>query len=138
MVNPKVREVEMPQSPESDFDFEEWALLAKTDPEAFEAKRKESIARLIAGASPASQTRLNGLQWRIDTERRLASTPLSSCIQIFNQMWKSVYGERGLQEALRGLEGHPLPEHPSAVVLRLDRRGADQDRNNLSYPSTHP
>ena len=38
----------MTQSPESDFDFEEWALLAKTDPAAFEAKRKEAIAQLIA------------------------------------------------------------------------------------------
>ena len=128
----------MTQSPKSDFDFEEWASLANADPLAFEAKRKETISRLIAEASPATQSRLHGLQWRIDTERRLAGSPLSSCIQIFNQMWKSVYGEGGLQEALRGLEGHPLPERPSAAVLRLDRRGADQARDDLSYPSTHP
>jgi hypothetical protein len=128
----------MQQPPETNFDFEEWALLAKTDPHAFEIKREEAIARLIAGASPRTQTRLRGLQWKIDTERRLASNPLSSCIQIFNQMWKSVYGERGLLDALHGLEGPPLPERPSAVILKLDHQDGDQVRNTIPHPSTHP
>ena len=126
----------MSQSPESDFDFEEWAALAKTDPQAFEAKRMEMIAGLIAGASPRMQTRLRGLQWRIDTERRLASNPLASCIHIFNQMWKSVYGEKGLLDALQGVDGRPFPENSPAAVVKFDRRRPDHKRNNLSFPST--
>lgn len=126
----------MTQSPGPDFDFEEWALLAKTDPQAFEAKRGEAIAHLIAGASPRMQTRLRGLQWRIDMDRRRASNPLSSCMQIFNQMWKSVYGERGLLDALQGIDCRPLPERPLAAVLQLDQRVAAQ-KDNLSYPYTH-
>jgi len=129
----------MHQSSDSAFDFEEWALLAKTDPQAFEAKREAEIARLIDKASPRSQTRLRGLQWRVDTERQRVSNPLSSCMRIFNLMWDSVYGERGLLEALHGLEGHaPLPERPPADVLKLQRRSSDQQHSKLSYPSTHP
>lgn len=116
----------MKQSPGSDFDFEEWALLAKTDPQAFEAKREEAIALFIAGASPRMQSRLRGLQWRVDMDRRRASNPLSSCMRIFNQMWKSVYDERGLLDALRGVDCTPLPERTPAVVLNLARRHTDQ------------
>lgn len=128
----------MHQSPDFAFDFEEWVLLAKADPRAFEAKREETIARLIAEASPRSQARLRGLQWKIDAERRRARNPLSACVRIFNQMWTSVYGERGLLDSLRSSEGDPLPERPRAVVLELQRKHPDQRHNKLSYPSTHP
>ena len=124
----------MHPSPDSAFDFEAWALLAKTDPQAFEAKREEEIARLIAKASPHTQARLRGLQWKIDIERRRASNPLSSCTRIFNQMWESVYGERGLLEALQGIEGPSAPERPAASVLEFTH----QRPNKHSVPSTHP
>jgi hypothetical protein len=125
-------------SSEADFDFETWASLAKNDPQAFEAKRAEVIAALIAGASPRMQARLRGLQWRIDTERRLASNPLASCIHIFNQMWTSVYGKNGLLDALQGSGGRPLPESSPAAVVKLDRRRPDHKRHHRSCPSTHP
>jgi len=123
----------MTQTTGSDFDFEEWALLAKTDPAAFEAKREEAIAQLIDGASPRMQTRLRGLQWRIDMDRRRSSNPLSSCMNIFNQMWTSVYGERGLLDALHGFDCGPLPERSPAEVLNLDRRHADRKDSHI-YP----
>jgi hypothetical protein len=126
----------MTQSPGSDFDFEEWALLAKTDPQAFESKREEVIARLISGASPRMQTRLRGLQWRIDMDRRLATNPLSSCMQIFNQMWSSVYAEGGLLDALHGKDCNPASGSASAAVLKLERRAAEH-KDDLSYPYTH-
>ena len=123
----------MTQSPGSDFDFEEWALLAKTDPQAFEARREEVIAQLISGASPRMQTRLRGMQWRINMDRRRASNPLSSCMQIFNQMWTSVYGDRGLLDALHGLDCNPPSEGTPAAVLKLERRDAGH-KDDLSYP----
>jgi hypothetical protein len=123
----------MTQTTGSDFDFEEWALLAKTDPAAFEAKREEAIAQLIDGASPRMQTRLRGLQWRIDMDRRRSSNPLSSCMNIFNQMWTSVYGERGLLDALHGFDCGPRPERSPAEVLNLDRRHADRKDSHI-YP----
>lgn len=126
----------MTQSPDSDFDFEEWAALAKSDPEAFEAKREQVIARFIEQASPHMQNRLRGLQWRIDTVRDRSTNPLSSCMKIFNQMWSSVYGERGLLDALNGVEHGPLPERSRADVVTLDRHCADH-KNGMSYPYTH-
>ena len=123
----------MTQSPGSDFDFEEWASLAKTDPQAFEAKREAAISQLIAGASPRMQTRLRGLQWRIDMDRSRASNPLSSCMQMFNKMWASVYGEGGLQDALNGVDCGPLPERTPAAVVKLERRQAAH-KDSLSYP----
>jgi len=122
----------MMQTGGSDFDFEEWASLAKTDPAAFEAKREEAIAQLIEGASPRMQTRLRGLQWRIDMDRRRSSNPLSSCMKIFNQMWTSVYGERGLLAALHGFDCGPLPERSPADVLSLMRRNADHKDSRTS------
>ena len=126
----------MTQSPDSDFDFEEWAALAKSDPEAFEAKREQAIARFIEQASPHMQNRLRGLQWRIDMDRDRSANPLSSCMKIFNQMWSSVYGESGLLDALNGVERGPLPERSHADVVSLDRHCADP-KNGISYPDTH-
>ena len=123
----------MTQSPESDFDFEEWALLAKTDPAAFEAKRKEAIAQLIAGATPRMQERLRGLQWRIDMDRSRASNPLASCMQMFNKMWASVYDKGGLQDALHGLDCRPVPENEGATVVKLERKRTARE-DILSYP----
>ncbi len=122
---------------DSAFDFEGWVLLAKTDPQAFEARRESEIARLIADAAPRMRSRLRGLQWKIDAERNLATNPLSSCVRIFNQMWDSVYGERGLLEALHGLEGKPLPECQPADVYELHHRNADQRRSKISFPAPH-
>ena len=124
----------MQQSPA--FDFEEWALLARTDPEAFEAKRGAEIARLIDGAAPGVQSRLRGLQWQIDAQRSRAKSPLTACVQIFNQMWDSVYGDRGLLEALRSVDGEPLPELTSGDVLEFLPKSADHQHDQISRPST--
>ncbi len=125
----------MTQSPGSDFDFEEWAELAKVDPQAFEAKREEVIAQLISKASPRVQTRLRGMQWRIDMDRRRAPNPLSSCMNIFNQMWASVYGERGLLDALHGRDCKLPSEQAPADVLSLEKRDAAR-KDDLPYPYT--
>ena len=123
----------MTQSPDSDFNFEEWAALAKSDPQAFEAKREEVIEQLISGASPRMQTRLRGLQWRIDMDRARASNPLASCMQMFNKMWASVYGEGGLQDALNGVDCRPLPERAPAAIVKLEKRLTARE-DSLSYP----
>jgi len=126
----------MQQLPDSAFDFEEWALLARTDPDAFEARREAEIARLIDRAGLETQARLRGLQWQIDLQRSRAKSPLSACVQIFNQMWDSVYGDRGLLEALRGIDGEPLPDLIPGDVLEFQPRKADGQHDPISRPST--
>lgn len=80
-----------------EFDWDAWSDLARSDPAAFEEKRKQAIADLIATMPEAHRQRLRGLQARIDLERRRSSSALGACIRISNLMWES-FAE--LQEAL--------------------------------------
>jgi len=73
-------------------DFDEWAALAKADPEAFEQRRKEAIEAFIASTPEEHQQRLRGVQFRVDMERARASNPLSATIRISNMMW-TAFGE---------------------------------------------
>ena len=82
------------------FNFDEWATLAKTDPTAFAHRRADVIEAVIASAPLERQQQLRRLQWRIDMERQRCSNPMHACIHLFNKMWGSVYGERGLLNAL--------------------------------------
>ncbi|MBI2779584.1 MAG: DUF3135 domain-containing protein [Gammaproteobacteria bacterium] len=86
--------------PSSSFDFDEWMTLAKTDPEAFAVRRREAIESVLASAPEERQQRLRGLQWSIDMELQKCSNPMQGCMRLFNRMWDSVYGEKGLLNAL--------------------------------------
>ncbi len=83
-----------------EFDFEAWMELYKKDPENFEKNRKELIQGLIDQAPTRMQRRLNGLQWTIDSEIRLAKNPMQGCIKVYQMMMDSVYQPGGLQDAL--------------------------------------
>lgn len=85
------------------FNFDEWCALAKSDPEAFEAKRRDVLEQLICTSPKPMQQRLRSLQWRVDMERARAKNPNSACVNIYRMMWNRVYGENGLLDALDGL-----------------------------------
>lgn len=72
----------------SEFDFDEWARIAREDPAEFERRRVAAIEALIASA-PDRRARLEGTQWRLDRERELAHTPLKACLRISAMMWDS-------------------------------------------------
>ena len=96
------------------FDFDDWANLARTDPQAFEARRKTLLDAAIDRAPAARQQRLRGLQWRVDQIRRTSSTPLGACMKISYLMWDTLLGPRGLVESLARLG--ELPGGPFALV----------------------
>lgn len=77
---------------EDGFDFDSWVALAKLDQESFEASRKERIQETLERAilRGGNRRRLQGLQCRIDMERRRARTPLKACIRLSSMMWDSV------------------------------------------------
>jgi hypothetical protein len=114
----------MPESTQQKFnfnlaEFDRWAKLAVTDPDAFEDRRSRLIEDFISSAPPERQPRLRGLQWRIDQIRRRARTPLAACITISRMMWDSVLGEGGLHEVLNiALDGRAAPQ--PAKVARLN------------------
>ncbi len=96
------------------FDFDEWLQLAKSDPEAFEARRKQVVDDVIQQAPSKQQHRLRGLQWRVDMERNKYKDSLVSCQKVFSMMWNSVYGEQGLLHALNG-DIKPAADRKSAA-----------------------
>ncbi|WP_193222242.1 DUF3135 domain-containing protein [Alkalilimnicola sp. S0819] len=101
--------------------FDDWVQLARTDPEAFEARRLAHIEAVIARAPADKQRRLRGLQWQIDQARRRAPTPLSACLRISRMMWESILARDGLLDRLEQFSGRrpPAPPPPLARVLPL-------------------
>ena len=85
----------------TEYNFDKWKDLAINDPDAFEQQRQIEIEKMISNSAPERQQRLRGLQWRVDMLRRKHSNPVMSCQKVFGMMWDSVYGEVGLQNALR-------------------------------------
>jgi hypothetical protein len=72
-------------------DFDTLMALALNDPDKFESERRKFIESFINNVPADKQQRLKGLQWQIDQGRKLARTPMASCIAISNMMWDSLY-----------------------------------------------
>ena len=106
-------------------DFDTAMRLAREDPQAFEAYRREAIDAFIGQAPARNRERLRRLQWRIDQERRRSGNPLSACVRLYDMMWDSFAGEQGLvshlQHADRLVQGEPLQPLPSGQVLAFSR-----------------
>ncbi len=106
--------------------FNEWAALARSDPRAFEALRRQQVRRLIERAPPRRRIRLEALQWRIDQERNRAPSPLEACRRLSGMMWDSLLGKGGLLDSLRA--PRPLAGVSEALsqshanVLRFHRK----------------
>lgn len=100
-----------------DFDF--WKQLAKDDPVAFEALRREKVEQLIAQAPETQRRRLLGLQWQIDQTRKLAAGPMASCLAISNMMWDSLHQLSLRQHELLSATPDTLrrPQGTAATVL---------------------
>lgn len=89
---------------DAEIDFDTWSEMARTDPDAFERMRLAAIESVIESAPEENRQRLRCLQWRIDQERRLASSPMSACLRISRMMWRAVLGEGGLQQRFGELQ----------------------------------
>lgn len=95
-------------------DHESLAQLARENPEAFEALRREMLDELIARAPKHIQRRLQGLQFRIDHVRARARTPLGAVLKISSLMWKSFLQ---LNEELSSMNDPPaLPPKVSRII----------------------
>lgn len=109
------------------FNFDDWCALAKRDPEAFEAKRRETLEGAINQSPEPMRQRLRALQWRVDMERARAKNPNSSCVSIYRMMWDRVYGEGGLLEALDGLLTATTGSGHSEVAKRANSETKSAD-----------
>jgi hypothetical protein len=71
--------------------FEVLVDMARNDPEGLETLRRSLTDAVIAGASSdTTKRRLQGLQFRVDVERRRAATPLAAAIRISEMMCHSL------------------------------------------------
>lgn len=116
----------MPKTCPKHHDFDDWLQLARTDPQAFERRRKAVIDAFIDAAPAERRQRLRRLQWRIDAERSRASNPTAAWVKLSNMMWESLAGERGLAAAfenpVRLLAKRSAAHSPRASVLPFPRR----------------
>jgi hypothetical protein len=114
----------MPYPPKSvPFVFEEWAELARTNPQAFEQQRQQYLEAFLANVPSRQRSRLERLQWRIDMERKRAATPLSACLRISRMMMDSVYGKAGLVRAIKGeIDRDAVPAAKVVEIARAPRR----------------
>ncbi|HEY5762396.1 MAG TPA: DUF3135 domain-containing protein [Rhodocyclaceae bacterium] len=100
--------------------FEEMARLAQENPADFERLRATLVEDFIAHSPRRLEQRLRGLQFRIDSSRRLAKSDYGAALRVFAMMWESF---ESLASLWRGLPDEmqngvkPLPR--SAKVLRL-------------------
>jgi hypothetical protein len=94
------------------FDFENWAKLAKQDPAAFERKREAILREAIKSAPPEYRQRLEGLQFRLDLERRKSSSPLSACVRMQSLMWDAFFR---LREELNRATREAPAESPAGM-----------------------
>jgi hypothetical protein len=101
------------------FDFDSWAALAKTNPQAFEIKRKKAIEQAILQASPQRQPRLRCLQWQLDQIRNTSRTPLAASIRMQRMLWEKLAGDAGLLACLQGLAGPGNPRRHTATILHF-------------------
>ncbi|OHC66571.1 MAG: hypothetical protein A2045_00220 [Rhodocyclales bacterium GWA2_65_20] len=69
--------------------FNEWAFMAKADPEVFEQRREQCINQLLSQSGQHRQ-QLQALQARIDAQRKLANSPQEAVIAISGLMCKSL------------------------------------------------
>ena len=109
----------------SDFDFDYWCKLAKTNPDVFESSRKRVIDDYISNLKDeGSKERMQRLQWRVEMERKRSKNAMESAIRIYDMMWESVGKNfeaiQDLAEKFRPIEqGKEPTERQTAKVLKF-------------------
>ena len=112
-------QTEQAQTRTPQVDFNNWSELARTDPEAFEARRAEVIEEMIQSMPEHRQQRMRCLQWKIDQVRDRASNPMAACIKLSEMMWDSLVGPGGLREVLERMGQGDFEPPPKASVLEF-------------------
>ncbi len=105
------------------FDFDEWARLARTEPDTFERRRRAEVEAFISAQAGARRERLRRLQWRIDRERERSPNAMAACVRLSNMMWDRFAGAGGLADHLRAVAADEPPPRPrKARILRFPPR----------------
>ena len=93
--------------------------LAQQDPDALERIRQQHVKAAIEAAPEEYRKRLEGLQFQIDGQRRLAKSPMASCITISKMMHDQLHQ---LKAVIEGQDDAPAVEVEEATVLRFPQQ----------------
>jgi hypothetical protein len=98
--------------------FERLREMAIQDPDALERLRQEYVKVAIDAAPSEYRSRLEGLQFQIDGQRRLAKSPMASCINISKMMHESLHQLKGFIDG----KDEPIEEQKEeAMILSFPR-----------------
>lgn len=89
-------------------DFDTLKAMAEQDPEGLENLRQQHVNALIDQAPEPMRRRLRGLQFQIDAQRQIHTTPLAACIKLSQMMYESFSELRYLLNDATG-QGPSLP-----------------------------
>ena len=99
--------------------------LADSDPEAFEALRRQLIEDFINRAPDSARLRLRGIQYRVEAIRSASRSPLGATVKIHELMWKSfLQMNQRLQELVTQPAVLPLPVMEALPVRRPEKHSA--------------
>jgi hypothetical protein len=99
--------------------FECLQEMAIQDPEALERLRQQHVAAAIKTAPEEYRSRLEGLQFQIDGQRRVSKNPMASCINISKMMHESLHKLRGFIDGANEDKG--AQQEDKAIVLSFPR-----------------
>jgi len=71
-----------------EFDFDDWAELARRDPVAFDCRRDQVVETVCEYMGGRSKPAIAGICWRIDIERKRCTSPMQLCLKLSSLMWK--------------------------------------------------
>ena len=98
--------------------FEVLVDMARNDPEGLETLRRSLTDAVISAASSDNaRRRLQGIQFRVDLERRRAPTPLAATIRISEMMCRSLQDlHASMVTPFEDVEPAPDPNAADKVV----------------------
>ena len=118
-------------------DFDTLKEIAEANPAALESFRDQLIRTTIMRAPAETRSRLRGLQFQIDSQRRLHSSPMGSCVKISSMMQDSFLNLIELLNRCRSVKpvfypvdklqtptphpGGDSQDKPSATILPFQR-----------------
>jgi hypothetical protein len=70
--------------------FDEMMHLAETNPAQLEALRQQVCEQVIESVNPRIKGRLQGLQFKINSELQLSKSPLAGCLKLSSMMNESL------------------------------------------------
>ena len=114
-----------------DFNFDEWAELAKSDPAEFEERRQQTLRVAVEQAPARHRRKLEGTLFRIEANRAKAKNPLHHAILASQLMWASFEEMRASLNQVSG--GRPRDpeqaarhsaEHRSATITTFSQTPA--------------